>query len=155
MVYFVTGSIGSGKSTRLLELYKSINSGDGFYNIRRYSNGKTIGQDIVRLSTGESIFFSRIDGVIPSNWDEEARFMNYSFSKEGLKFACNIIDEIIRNNLQAAFIDELGPLEINKEGLYNHFSKLLRKDTDIYVVCRDTCINGISDTFSITNHIMI
>lgn len=151
MVHFITGPVGAGKSTKLLRIYESMHSGDEFYNVRCYKGGETIGQDIVHMQSGNRIPFSRVEDSIPENWDEEVRFMNYSFSKKGFEFAGNIINIIAQNNLQTAFIDELGPLEIQKEGLYVHFSRLLRRNIDLYVVCRDTCINKIIDLFSISN----
>jgi len=152
MIYFITGAIDSGKSTKLLSIYKALQKGDGFYNVRRYKQRKTIGQDIVHLSTAKSIPFSRIDGFIPKDWDESEHFMNYSFSKQGLDFTKDIVNQIITKKIKVAYIDELGSLELQKQGLYEYFKILVLQDIDIYAVCRTSCLKPVIDLFDILDY---
>jgi len=152
MIYFITGEIGSGKSTKLSSIYKALQNGDGFYNVRRYQQTMTIGQDIVHLSTGKSMPFSRIDGFIPEDWDESEHFMNYSFSKQGLHFTKDIMNRIINKKIKIAYIDELGNLELQKQGLYHYFEILLLQDIDIYVVCRISCLKSVIELFHISDY---
>jgi len=152
MVYFITGPIGSGKSAKLVSLYESTRSGDGFYNIKRFTEGEMIGQDIVQLSTGKAVSFSRIDGAIPEGWDEESRYGKYSFSQEGLSFTRGILEEAIQKHALRVFVDELGPLEMQKKGLYHSFARLLQADIDIVSVCRDACVKDIIALFSIPEY---
>ena len=155
MIYFITGHIGCGKSTKLLSMYQSLSIGDGFYNIRRYNGNQTIGQDIVHVSTGNYIPFSRIDGFIPRHWHEAGRYRNYSFSKDGLAFTNKIIQQLLDTNETIAYIDELGHLELKKEGLYHQFNALLQANFDIYVVCRNNCLNAIIDLYNISEFTII
>ncbi|MDD4296762.1 MAG: nucleoside-triphosphatase [Ruminiclostridium sp.] len=150
MVYFVSGTVCSGKTTRLLSIYNRLSCGDGFYNIRHHTNNQYVGQDLIHISTGESIPFSRIRECIPYGWDETVCFDNYSFSKKGLVFAGGIVDGILRSH-KVAFIDELGPLELKGQGLYSCFKKLYRANLDIYAVCRSSCVKPISELFEIKN----
>lgn len=154
MVYFITGPVCSGKSTRLLGIYNSLNCGEGFYNIRSYINNQCIGQDLIQMSTGKSIPFSRISGYIPEDWDETECFHNYSFSKKGLDFAESIADSILKNH-KVAFIDELGPLELKKQGLYSCFNILYRANLDIYTVCRNICVQPVLKLFGIEDYKVI
>ena len=150
MVYFITGPICSGKSAKLMSLYESTRSGDGFRNIRRFAEGEMIGQDIIQLSTGKAVPFSRITGAIPEGWDEAAFYVKYSFSQSGLSFAGEIIETVIRDHAPRAFIDELGPLELRKKGLYQPFTKLMQTDIELYAVCRDDCVKDVIALFSIS-----
>ena len=149
MVHLITGPVGSGKSAELLKHYESTRTGDGFFNVRRYAEGEMIGQDIVRMSTGQAVPFSRVTGAIPDGWDEAAFYVKFSFSKSGLAFAGGIIESVIRDHAPRAFVDELGPLELQKKGLYRPFARLLQADIDIYAVCRDDCVRDIIGLFSI------
>jgi len=152
MVYFITGPIGSGKSAKLVSLYESTRSGDGFYNVKRFAGDEAIGQDIVQLSTGKAVPFSRIHGAIPEGWDEESRYVKYSFSREGLLFARGIIDAAIQKHASKVYVDELGPLEMQKKGLYHSFARLLQTDIDIVSVCRDACVKDVIALFSISEY---
>ncbi len=154
MVYIITGPVGSGKSTRLLSLYKSIKCGEGFYNIRRYINNQCIGQDLIQMSTGKSMPFSRIRGYIPEDWDETACLYDYSFSKRGLTFAENIAESVLKSHM-VAFIDELGPLELKGLGLFSCYKKLCAAKLDIYTVCRNYCVQPVLELFEIEDYEVI
>jgi len=111
-----------------------------------------IGQDIVQLSTGKAVPFSRIIGAVPEGWDEESRYVKYSFSHEGLSFARRIIEEAAQRHAPRVYIDELGPLELQRNGLYRSIVRLLQTDIDIVAVCRDACVKDIIALFSISEY---
>jgi nucleoside-triphosphatase THEP1 len=151
MIYIITGPIGSGKSSRLVEIYNNIGGGDGFYNQRMFENGACIGQNLTELKSGDSAPLTRIIGHVPLNWNEAYRYKNYSFSFDGFKFAEKIIEKALKTSLPV-FIDEIGPLELRKKGLYNSFAKLLRSDKNIYAVIRDACLEKALAKFHISNY---
>ena len=154
MVYFITGGVRSGKSRRLLALYEKNGAGDGFRNLKVYKDNEYIGQDIVRLSTGESAPFSRRKGHFPEGWDGIYGFGEYSFSRSGLIFAEGIIDSIL-NDPAPAYIDELGPLELSGRGLCDGFTRLLGTGKDIYAVVRSRCLEDVISKFCITGYIAL
>ncbi|WP_190285246.1 hypothetical protein [Clostridium sp. JN-1] len=55
MINIITGSVNSGKSTKLVNIYKSLGKGDGFFNRKIYNGNCYIEQEIVRMSNGESM----------------------------------------------------------------------------------------------------
>lgn len=154
MVYFITGPVNSGKSNLLLSLYNKQKSGDGFYNRKVISKTGYTGQDIVWLSTGVSMPFSVLQEHIPKDWDETYSYKDYSFSRSGLCFTEIIIDKIL-NNREKAFIDEIGPLELNGKGIYKGFCRLLQSEKDIYAVVRDKCLPDIINKFNIEKYHVI
>ena len=160
MIYLITGPVGSGKSTRLFDLYRTMSamqsaiSCDGFYNLRLYEHGKSIGQDLVHMSTGNRVPFSRVDNAIPEGWVEATRYRKYSFSKRGLQFAESIMEQMAENHADKAFIDELGPLELKKEGLYHGFQRLAACNIDVYAVCRDGCVGAMVALLQLANPVI-
>ena len=140
MICFVTGPVGSGKTTALRRLYRGIARGDGFYNLRRYNeNGLAVGQDLVRLSGEETVPFCRVDDCIPPGWCEAARYRNHSFSETGLRFTEGITESILSSG-GPAFIDELGPLELSGGGILRGTLRLIRGGIPVFAVCRDSCL---------------
>ena len=142
-IHLVTGGIGRGKSRRLQEIYEQFGRGDGFVNRRILRGGLTAGQDLVRVSTGESRPFSRREGFIPDDWDERYRYDRYSFSGNGIRFAEDIVADAIDNGRFPLFIDEIGPLELKGEGLAASFIRACRTGQDLYVAVRAACLREV------------
>lgn len=155
MVYIVTGGINQGKTTMLLSIYHKIRRGDGLINKKVFMEGTNIGQEIVRLSTGERQYFSFKEGFIPKDWNEECRYGPYSFSEEGFAFARSIVLNTIRDRIEPVFIDELGPLELEGKGFHNIFLMLMKEAKDVYVVIRESCVLMAIKEFSIRNYTIL
>lgn len=154
-VHIVTGGVDSGKTTRLLSIYRETGSGDGFISWKTYREGKFAGQRIIRLSTGESKPFSFIRGFIPYGWEEKYTYGNFSFSEKGLAFACDITSDVISRGISPVFIDEIGPLELDKKGFYDIFSTLLRAKNEVYAAVRDNCVDSVVREFGISAYEII
>lgn len=148
-VHIIAGGVNTGKTTRLLSIYRETGFGDGFINTKIYKAGQYAGQRIVRLSTGESENFSFKKGFIPLNWDEEYGYDVYSFSRRGLMFADKTVADIIAKGIEPAFIDEIGPLELQKKGFFGIFTMLLKIKKEIYITVRDSCVERIIKEFGI------
>lgn len=145
----------SGKTTRLLSIYRETGSGDGFISWKIYSEGKFAGQRIIRLSTGESKPLSFIMGFVPYGWDEKYTYGNFSFSEKGLTFARNIASDVISHGISPVFIDEIGPVELDKKGFYDIFSMLLRAGSQIYTAVRESCVDSVVREFGISAYEII
>ena len=148
MVYIITGEINSGKTTRLLSIYNEKQEGDGFVTLKVYSHGKYIGQKIRRLSTGEETYLSMVRDI-PKDWDEKCRYDDYSFSQSGINLAQKTADDIIKRGINPAFVDEIGPLELQGKGFFDVFSLLLSECRDIYFTVRITSLNDVIEKFII------
>lgn len=149
MINIITGEINSGKTTRLMNLFSKIGTGDGIALPKYFVEGQYAGQNIIHLSSGQSMLFSLKDDFIPDGWSEQARYMNYSFSAEGLLFADRIFNEIIYKNLNPVFIDEIGPLELRKEGFFSALRQLLVLQKEIYITVRTSCLSDVLRLFNI------
>ncbi|HEX2946281.1 MAG TPA: nucleoside-triphosphatase [Clostridia bacterium] len=154
-VHILTGGVDSGKTTRLLSIYREMDSGDGFINVKIYREGTIAGQRIIRLSSGESEPFSYIRGFTPDGWDEKYTYGNYSFSEKGLAFARNIVSDIVSRRISPVFIDEIGPLELGKKGFYDIFRILLHTNNEIYTAVRESCIESVIREFGISAYEII
>ncbi len=148
-VHIVTGEVNSGKTARLLSIYRSLGCGDGFINAKIFREGHFTGQRIIRLSTGESEIFSIISEFTPPDWDEVYKYGDFSFSGKGQEFAHNAVYSIIGQGIEPVFIDEIGPLELQKKGFYDIMSMLLGTKSEIYTAVRKSCMDSVLKEFNI------
>lgn len=153
MINIITGSVNSGKSTKLVNIYKSLGKGDGFFNRKIYNGNCYIGQEIVRMSNGESMLWS-LKGKLPDCWQEECGYEIYSFSMAALKFAEQIINSLLALE-EPIFIDEIGPLELQNKGFHDLFKKCLILNKELYVVIRESCLKIILYKYNIKNYKII
>ena len=155
MIHIITGSINSGKTTKLLSLYKELKTGDGFVLPKVFIDGNYAGQHIVRLSTGVRIPFSFKREYIPTSWDEEYCFDVYSFSHKGFEFASETVNDIVSNNISPIFIDETGPLELEEKGFFKLLSQLLSRDYTMYISVREFLLESVVSKFKIKQYEII
>lgn len=143
MIYLVVGKIGGGKSTLLHSIFAATCQGDGLINRRVYQDDIWIGQDIVRLSTGEKVRFTIRDGYTPPNWDELWRLGNLTFSRNGMVFAEQVMQELIDNAVSPIFLDEIGPLELSERGFHRQFLQMINAGWNIYAAVRAECLDKV------------
>ncbi|NCA66750.1 MAG: hypothetical protein EOM87_01655 [Clostridia bacterium] len=151
MLYIITGEIDSGKTFRLLKLYKKHKNADGYALIKAFENNNYIGQNILWLDKSITEPFSRISPGLPFDWIEQESYKEYSFSSFGLTFMAKIYNSLFERLPEAVFIDDIGPLELVGGGAADMFSTLLHVKTDIYVSVRQGCIEEFLRYFSIRN----
>jgi nucleoside-triphosphatase THEP1 len=155
MICILSGAINSGKTAKLEELYNQYFKADGYILKKAYDNGVYIGQNIVRLKNREERPFTRIVSHLPPKWCAADSYIDYSFSLKGLIFARSIINGIIRNETGTAIIDEIGPLELTKRGIYKEFVMLMKYADNIYVTIREECLSDAIELFKFENYIII
>ena len=154
MIYIITGEINQGKTEKALSLYRS-RGGDGFISRKACKNNILRGYDIVRLSTGESIPLACRSDSTPSPWDEIDTVGSFSFSERAFAFAESIIDEIIESDINPAYIDEIGPLELAGRGFCKILKRLLSTERDIYITVRKSCLGDVIEAFELEGYEII
>ena len=53
------------------------------------------------------------------------------------------------------FIDEIGPLELDGNGFFAGFKKILRTQRDVYITVRNHCVEDVINKFNIRNYTII
>jgi nucleoside-triphosphatase THEP1 len=155
MIHIITGSINSGKTTKLLSLYNELKAGDGFILPKAFIEGNYTGQQIVRLSTGIGIPFSFKKDYTPAYWDEKYCLDVYSFSHQGFEFATETVKDIVSNKVSPVFIDEIGPLELEDKGFFQLLLQLLSEDHTMYISVREFLLENVIDKFEIKQYEII
>ena len=155
MVHIITGAIDEGKTRKVEAIYRQMKKGDGWVSGKIFLNEEFIGYEIQRLSTNEKLPLAYKKEYVPSGWDEICALGPFCFSKRAFEFAGKIIDEIIEENINPVFIDEIGPLELQGKGFCPMLEKILKTQKDIYMVVRSHCVDAVINGFAIKNYEII
>lgn len=158
MVYFVSGAIDSGKTTRIRDIYSEIDKGCGFISRKLMADGKLVGYDIVDLVGGGTHPLARIKEVFFSSETTANVFSfgKFSFLADGFSFGEELIRCNLRNRAEDAdpypiFIDEIGRLEVSGRGFSTLFREILSLPCDIYAGVRSAFIRDVADFFAISD----
>jgi nucleoside-triphosphatase THEP1 len=161
MIYIISGGIDTGKTTALCGIYENLKSGDGVASLKIFGNGQFLGYRIKRLSDGESKIIALKTGAgdndgyfIPDD-DIAFSFGDFSFSERAFLFANRVITDTVDKNISPVFIDEIGPVELNGNGLCEGFVVALNSGFDLYMVCREACIEAVISHFKIETYKII
>ncbi|MCX7615667.1 MAG: hypothetical protein N2Z65_07935 [Clostridiales bacterium] len=149
MINIITGEINSGKTTVLQSIYRHLNKGDGIALPKYFIDGRCSGQRIVQLSTGKTELFSHKSSAVPDGWVEKIRYDSYSFSNKGMSFAEKVFERIIKEQISPAFVDEIGPLELRKDGFYRDLTKIISLQNELFIAVRSSCLSDVLQLFDI------
>lgn len=163
MVRIVTGKINSGKTTRIETIYHKNNLGDGFISKKIMIGSDVYGFKAKRLSDGYETMFMLHDRYYSKNdiiidFDEESKYDYEIGPYKVLTKAISLIDNTYKNliddSISPLYFDEVGKLELNGLGFYQHIKKALLKNLDIYMVVREDLIDEVIRKFDITEYLI-
>ena len=155
MVYLIVGEVDVGKTTKIKEIHRKIGRGDGVILEKVFENGQFVGYDAVRLKSGERRRFAVFKWMKPSGWDEVFQHGRFSFSKSGLAFAVEQLEDAVRSAAEPIFIDELGGLELEDKAFAHAFRLALEKGLEIYATCRTSLLQAIIKKFDLAGRCQI
>lgn len=143
-INIVTGNIKTGKTTRLMKWALSQNNIDGIFQpvIDEKRFIYHIGSRTLRkLETSETENITTIG--------------KYNFSNETLAWAQNILIGCISKNLDWIIIDEIGPLELNGNGLEPAITNVILQrnniSSQILCVVRETMLELFLQHYKLQN----
>lgn len=152
MIYIISGAIDSGKSQKIAMIYQNSKKGDGWISRKIYLKNKFIGYELERLSTGDKVPFAFFKDYLPMDLEISFTYGPFYFSKKGLEFAIKISKNIIKENIDPVYIDEVGPLELNGKGFHSILTNILRTGKDIYLVIRTHCVEEVLKKYEIKEY---
>ena len=169
MVYIISGEIGSGKTTRMLELYSKavLGTADGLVSRKIYlgagesspvslegesreSEAGPIGYELLRLSNGESRVLVMLASHYNGEFEKSFRFDRFVFSEDGFRFGEGVIEELLEDDsISDIYIDEIGPIELKGQGFCQILHKALQTDKNLYLSVRSKCLDRVLERFGI------
>ncbi len=140
-ITIISGEKGTGKSTLICQLVNSLrNSGinpQGLVSPGIYDTGKRIGILVENIATCERKQLAYYD----PGWDSEMPERVWRFDTQALKWGNNVLNNI-KNPCEALVVDEIGYLELEKDGGWHSIFQLLEeKDIlQVYFVIRENLL---------------
>ena len=145
----VTGDVGAGKTTwcyrYCTKLKKHGISVGGIVCPALYRDNAKIGFDVVNLRSGKSLAMGRVtslEGV------SGVKVGKYVISKDGLTIAKEAIMEALDDACDVVFLDEIGPLELDGEGLEECVRAAFKDAPNTVSVVRKTLLPSFFQTFT-------
>ena len=155
MLKIVTGSIASGKTSKLLELYDRDPAGDGFVAIKKMRGEKVSGYDAMRLKTKEQFSLVVRDEFLQEPMAIEAQIGPYLFDRSAMEKIYETFDELIRNRVQPLYFDEVGLLEIEGKGFDSLIKKLVASGLDLILVVRQELVPAFLKRYQVKEYLII
>jgi nucleoside-triphosphatase THEP1 len=144
MIYILSGPIQTGKTTALVKW--SATRSDVFGILTPVVNGKRIFMD---AHTQDQFEMESNDVE-----QEVVSIGRFKFSREAFEKASQIIGRAI--NKSWLVIDEIGPLELNKEGFYEILRKALENHTQqLLIVVRESLLPRVTEFFQVKSYDVI
>ena len=146
-VFIITGSQGSGKTTKVTEvvwyLKKEIPDVFGFYAIGEWENGWRSRFRIVDIQTG--IDYPLCNRQQPA----DATGGQFIFTSETVKQGKEIIASGMRRKGALAVIDEIGRFELKEKVWYSAFRNLIKKNFPVLITVRENLLEAITTKFNL------
>ena len=146
-IFIHCGSVHSGKTTRLIKWLKDKNNVQGI--ISPIIAGKRY---LVNIQSDEK---RKLEIDSGSSQENVITVGKYIFDKSVFEWACKIILDGIKSNPNWLIIDEVGPLELQGEGLAKAVKKVLSNKnillgTNLVLVVRDSLMTDFLNHYNLT-----
>lgn len=158
MIYILHGSINSGKTTRMFELFGNSPAGtaDGFISAKIYKEKEFIGYELVRLSNQQKAALALLFNEYHNDFTEPFRYERFIFAGEAFRWGDSIIKELSTAESQKdIYIDEIGPIELQGQGFAKSLSLAIAKPNNLYITVRTSCVNQFITKFNVTRYILL
>lgn len=147
--FILSGSVHSGKTTRLIKWLKNKNNVQGI--ISPILNGNRY---LVNISSDEK---RKLEIDSGSSHENIIKVGKYIFDKSVFKWACKIILDAIKSNPDWLIIDEVGPLELNDEGMAKAVNKVFSGNvsllkTNVIMVVRENLLNDFLNHYNLSEN---
>ena len=155
MLNIVTGKINSSKTSKIIEIYNSLEVGDGFVSVKNMNDNIVHSYDILRLATNEKKRLVIRDIYRDSSFVKCCQIGPYLFSKGTVEYIENTFRKLIKDQISPLFLDEVGLLELADLCFHDIFSEMLKSKLDIYITVRKDLLTRILEKYNIKEYNVI
>ena len=172
-VRYVTGPIGSGKTSRLAQWFQEAPPGTagGILARKRWCDGRPVGYDLVLLPEGavrpladlsvgeegvarrdasgqsQEALLERHDAPVEGR--DDFLFGPFRFHAEAFRVAADHLDALAADpEIGTILLDEVGPMELAGGGHAAILRRLLRTDKQLVLCVRTECLEAVKTRFS-------
>lgn len=143
-IYILTGNIQSGKTTTLMQW--SAGRTDVFGILSPVVNGKRF---FINIQTGEEF-------EMEAKQDEIGvlKIGKYRFKKKSFDKAIDILQQAIKEKRGWLIVDEIGPLELKKQGFCEILNEILNTESSLQIilVARESLVKDVINFFRLNEY---
>lgn len=162
MIRIITGPVDSGKTTRMLGLYRLAAPGTagGFVSRKFFRDGTFAGYEISRLADGES----RILAVLAAEESagtaalprDRFQFGRFIFNNDAFRFGESIIAALEQEpGITDLYLDEIGPIELDGRGFAGLLDQLDKQRQNLNLCIRSDCLAAAVERFGLFPYTVI
>lgn len=143
-VYILTGNIQTGKTTALLNWCKQRNDVSGIAT--PVINGKRF---FLNIATADTFKMEAAETEL-----DTLNIGRFRFSKDAFHRANAVLQQT--KNSKYVVVDEIGPLELQQQGLYPSIQFLLaEKKSNLILIVREKIVDAVIDFFQLQQPIIL
>jgi len=155
MLHIITGKINSYKTTRMKEIFKQTQKGDGFVSIKTMKDHKVLYYELENLQSKTKQIHVVHTVNYPNHFTNYETLGPYAFDLDYLSEVEQYIEKLISNGIEPIFLDEIGILETNNKYFYPILKKIIDANIEAYITVRSSLVEKIIDVFDVTNYTII
>lgn len=155
MITIVTGKINSGKTTTMLEHYRSHQQGDGFVSIKHMHHDQIDHYSIHKLSTGEEKVWLIHEKSIILGYPSSVTIGPYRVILSTVDWVEHEIRAMMIKHVSPLYLDEIGLLELNHQGFHHILCEMMDSMLDVVLTIRDRWLDDVIKHYHMTDITLI
>ena len=152
-VTIITGEMNEGKTAKLINLFNEQPAGTaaGFASVKFFADaGGFRGYRLRKLVTNQEFPFILLKDQYKGEFPQSFVFDRFVFSETAIAMGAEIIRDALSNpNIQAIFMDEIGPVELQGKGFCAELGKVLAGEKDLYICVNRGNLEQVTEGFGI------
>jgi len=148
-IIVVSGQLHGGKTTYVTRVARELKSSGfsvtGFLAPAVRENGNRVGFDLINIATGERTLLCREKGI------EGIKYGRFIFHQNGLDTGNEILSPENLDGNQLVIIDEIGPLEMNRQGWWKAVTELAETGKPQLWVVRSNLVQAAASNWKVGN----
>ena len=153
-ITIISGEKHSGKTTKLLELISDLEFQNkkcaGIIAIGSIKNNKRHSFDIQDITTSKTMQIMSVEENLEFN-----KIGKFYINPIAFKFGEEVLEKALKSNANYIIIDEIGKLELNENGWFNIFNKLLKSEQNVIFTSRKELLQKVTKKFNISEYKLI
>ena len=162
MLTIITGEIGSGKTARMLEIFRGLKDegADGVASTKVIRNMEFEGYDLLRLASGERRCLAVRKPLYIGEFERPLFYDQFVFDADAFLFGVDVAAAAISDPLIGhVFLDEVGPLELEGKGFHPVLGPLFKEEVtgkkQVYVCVRGSCVEPVITKYGIKSYVLL
>jgi len=155
MIYLICGEKNGGKTTRLKQMFHSVENAYGFYADKEFEEGTLVAYNLVNLRGGAIIPLAKILSKPGGCASKSLIHGHFCFNMAGFLWARELFEVAKLAKAAAFFIDEVGEIELSSRGHSELVRVALNSIMDIYITVRNSKFKDIIYEFGIREYTRI